>query len=308
MGTPLVAILLATLNGERFLAEQLDSYAGQTHTNWKLWASDDGSSDGTVDILRSYQSKWGEDRLAIRSGPQQGFAKNFMALASSKEIEAEYYAFSDQDDIWLPEKIHRAVRWLSSVPSSIPAMYCSRTELVDQFGNHIGHSPLFQRPASFKNALVQNIAGGNTIIFNRATKSLLNRIKQFSDIVSHDWLLYIFVAGVGGHVHYDPLGQIMYRQHDKNLVGANSSPYAKIQRGVRLVRGDFKAWLDSNAQLLHENSHLLTAHNRALLRDFYGIRGKPLHVRLKELARLNIYRQTRAGSLSLSMASLLNKL
>ena len=98
---PHVAILMCTLNGERFLKEQLDSFTTQTHQDWTLWVSDDGSTDQTLEILRATQAEWGADRLKIVEGPRKGFARNFLSLACRAEIEAEYFAFSDQDDVWL---------------------------------------------------------------------------------------------------------------------------------------------------------------------------------------------------------------
>lgn len=308
MGTPLVAILLATLNGERFLGEQLDSYASQTQTNWKLWASDDGSSDGTVDILRSYQSKWGEDRLAIRSGPRQGFAKNFMSLASSKEIEAEYYAFSDQDDIWLPEKLNRAVEWLSSVPSSVPAMYCSRTELVDSMGQHLGFSPHFNRKPSFRNALVQNIAAGNTIVYNHAMSILLRRVDNKLVVVSHDWLCYLLVSGCGGNIRYEPHATVMYRQHDRNLVGANRSIYAKSKRLHLLVTGRFRDWIDSNVDLLKNFERELCAESRHIVKEFTEARTLRPRLRLKKIRDLKMYRQSYGGDLTIYLGALMGKI
>ena len=100
---PSVAILMATFNGEKFLAEQLDSLQIQTISNWRLYVSDDGSSDGTMDIIKRYQVLWGADKLQYRPGPQKGFAQNFLSLACDPDIKADYYAFCDQDDVWLPE-------------------------------------------------------------------------------------------------------------------------------------------------------------------------------------------------------------
>ena len=104
LATPRVAILLCTYNGAQFLAEQLDSLEAQVHQNWVVIASDDGSTDQTLEILRQYQAKWSPRKLTIRSGPQKGFCQNFLSLTADPEIRADYYAFCDQDDVWLPNK------------------------------------------------------------------------------------------------------------------------------------------------------------------------------------------------------------
>ncbi len=90
-----IAILLCMHNGEKFLSEQLESIANQTHSNWQIWASDDGSNDKTFDILLSFQSLHGKERLTIVSGPKKGFVSNFLSPTCHKGIDADFYAFSD---------------------------------------------------------------------------------------------------------------------------------------------------------------------------------------------------------------------
>ena len=109
--SPLICILMSTYNGGKFLSEQLESIDNQTHKNWRLVISDDGSSDNTLTIAKQFQDKWGSDRLEIRQGPQQGFCQNFLSMACDNTIRAGLYAFSDQDDIWMPDKLERAVRY-----------------------------------------------------------------------------------------------------------------------------------------------------------------------------------------------------
>lgn len=176
----LVAILMGTKNGGRFLAEQLDSLEAQTHNNWVLIASDDGSTDDTIKILRDCQAKWPVGRLIIKDGPKRGFCINFLSLACDPDIEADYYAFCDQDDVWLPNKLSVAIKHiraneLDAPNNSIPFLYCSRTIHVAENLRRNGRSPLFVFPPSFRNALVQSLAGGNTMVFNHQAKVLLEK-------------------------------------------------------------------------------------------------------------------------------------
>ena len=125
---PLVAILLCTFNGGRFLSEQLDSLEAQSHQNWLLIASDDGSTDQTLKILRQYQKKWPQGKLIIRSGPQKGVCQNFLSLACDPELQADYSAFCDQDDVWLPEKLSIALLTIIANQNIyVPFVYCGRT-------------------------------------------------------------------------------------------------------------------------------------------------------------------------------------
>ncbi|MCX5864984.1 MAG: glycosyltransferase family 2 protein [Deltaproteobacteria bacterium] len=303
-----VAILLCTMNGQRFLGEQLDSIAAQTFFEWQVWASDDGSQDGTLSILDQYRSAWGEERLFIQSGPGLGCAANFLSLACRAGLEAEYYAFADQDDIWEVDKLRRAVTWLETLPSTVPALYCSRTRLIDEVGRDIGLSPLFSRPPGFANALVQNIGGGNTMVFNRAARALLLEAGPELGIVAHDWWAYLLVTGCGGRVLYDPLPSLRYRQHDNNLVGANTGWQASRVRMSLLVKGRFKEWNARNLKALQEVDRMLLSENRRILKGWTESRGQSLLPRLLGFNRAGIYRQTLAENLGLLVAVLFRRM
>jgi glycosyltransferase involved in cell wall biosynthesis len=148
---PLVAILMGTMNGARFLPEQLDSLAAQTHQNWVLIASDDGSTDDTVRILRAYQAKWPAGKMIIKEGPKQGFCVNFLSMACDPVIKADYYAFCDQDDVWLATKLAVAIQNISeNQEENIPYVYCGRTSYINEKLKKIGCSPLFAFPRSPK--------------------------------------------------------------------------------------------------------------------------------------------------------------
>ena len=197
---PLVAILLCTYNGERFLAEQLDSLEAQTHQNWVLVVSDDGSKDATVDILLKYQAKWPQGKMTIRNGPQKGFCQNFLSLACDPQIQAGYFAFCDQDDLWLPTKLAVALKNITkNQEANEPYVYCGRTIYVDENLRKVGCSQLFSFPRTFRNALIQSIAGGNTMVFNPKTKEYLEKAGPVNH-PSHDWWLYQLVTAVGGVV------------------------------------------------------------------------------------------------------------
>lgn len=305
---PKVAILLCTHNGRPYLAEQLDSLAAQIHTNWEVWASDDGSKDDTHAILEAYQQKWPNGRLLIQSGPAKGFAANFLSLACKSNISADYYAYSDQDDIWSPKKLARAVEFLNTIPQNTPALYCSRTRLVDSRNNEIGLSPLFTKPPSFANALVQNIGSGNTMVFNRSARALLQEAGCDIQVVSHDWWAYMLITGCGGHVFYDPNPNVRYRQHSNNLIGANSSWRARVKRIQYLWQGRFNHWSDVNIRALRKMYGSLTPDARNILDGFDLARESSLLQRLIRLKRSGVYRQTLFGNLGLLVAAILSRI
>jgi glycosyltransferase involved in cell wall biosynthesis len=307
-GLPKVAILLCTCHGQHYLADQLESFAAQTHSNWEVWASDDSSQDDTRAILEFCRNRWSAGRLSINFGPNNGFAANFLSLTCKANIEADYYAYSDQDDIWEADKLERAVKWLKTVPPHIPALYCSRTRLVDASNNHLGYSPLFTKPPSFANALTQNIGGGNTMVFNHAARELLRKAGKTVPVLTHDWWAYIVVTGCGGQVHYDAYPSTRYRQHDGNLVGMNASWSARLVRIRMLFEGQFRNWNHGNINALHNLRGNLTPQNRATLDQFAKARNLALIPRLVGLKQCGIYRQTLFGNLGLIVAALFKKI
>ena len=193
-----------------------------------------------------------------------------------------YFAFSDQDDIWLPDHLSKAVTILSTIPARRPALYCGRTRLISESGAFLGHSPLFRRPPSFRNAVMQSIAGGNTMVLNRAARQLLLKARQARP-VAHDWWTYQLVSGAGGYVHYDPVPTVLYRQHGMNQVGSNLGYQARWHRTKMLLSGRFANWTRQNLTALQSVQDLFTPENRDILRHMAIMRDGSLSMRVSEL-------------------------
>lgn len=311
--TASVAILLCTRNGQAHLVEQLESIARQHWPAWFVALSDDGSTDRTLEIARHYRDLWGGQRLSLWQGPQRGFAQNFLSCVRNPALSAEFYAWCDQDDVWHEDKLTQAVCWLQSIPAQRPALYMGRTRLIDAQGRPIGLSPRFRRRPGFANALVQNIGGGNTMVFNHAARCLLSEFgtqleRSSLEVVSHDWWAYLVVTGVGGQVLYDPRPYVNYRQHDANLVGANTGWKARWLRLRLLLQGRLRDWNSTHLCALEAVQGHLTEENRQLLRQFRQLRGAPLGRRLAGLWRARLYRQTLVGGLGLWLAAVVGVL
>ena len=302
-----VAVLLCVRNGETYLREQIDSLARQDHPRIDIWASDDGSTDDSLAVLRDAAAEWRKGGFEILQGPQTGFAENFRALLVHPAIEAPYFAFCDQDDIWMADKLSAAVDWLSK-QGGRPALYSSRTQLIDHKGRPAGLSPRFAKRPSFRNALVQSIAGGNTMVMNRAAREIVAQASRRTSFISHDWWCYLVVSGAGGAVHHSLEPRIFYRQHDANLVGAKTSWSARLSRYAFLLEGGFAGWLSRNIEGLNLCRDLLTDDALAVIDHVHSSRGKGLTERLRRLHRSRVYRQTPLGTLGLYLASAIGKL
>lgn len=272
-----------------------------------LWVSDDGSKDGTYAIFNQALKAWGKDKISIHNGPKKGFCANFLSLTCRTDIQADYYAYSDQDDIWQSDKLARALAVLKTMPADVPALYCSRTLLVDAGDRPICMSPLFTKPPSFANALMQNIGGGNTMVFNDAARKLLIEAGEAMNVITHDWWTYLLVSGCGGQVFYDAEPTVRYRQHEYNLVGMNSSMSARLKRIIQLFKGKFREWTDLNVAAINSTRVHLTPKNQQILDQFVVARQQPLLRRMLALKSSGIYHQTLFGKLGLIAAAVFNK-
>src|SRR5580704_14824392 len=117
-----IAILLCTMNGAQFLPGQLASFEAQDFSDWCLFASDDGSEDDTMVLLDEFQKKHGAHRVSIRRGPRRGYVANFLSLICDPALKSDYYALSDQDDVWMAYKLSRARSFLINAPADLPSL------------------------------------------------------------------------------------------------------------------------------------------------------------------------------------------
>lgn len=310
MSSPIltVAVLICTYNGSKYLRKQLDSILNQTHQSWVIFVSDDNSTDDTVNILKEYQNKLGNDKFHILTGPGKGFSWNFLSLLELAGADFFAYAFCDQDDIWKPNKLERSVDWLCQQNAQKPAVHCGRTELIDEQDATIGYSPLFLRPPSLRNALIQSIAGGNTMTLNHHARELVIKTPRWIEIVSHDWWVYILLSSYNGIIHYDMTPAIDYRQHTNNIVGSNTGWLARIKRISGLMDGKFRNWIGRNITALQAMEIELPKENAQLLNKFIEARNAPLMKRICLFRELKLYRQTHYGTIAFYIAVLLKKI
>jgi glycosyltransferase involved in cell wall biosynthesis len=303
-----VEVLLAVFNGAEFLQSQIDTLARQTIDKIDVCASDDGSKDRSMMILEQAARDWTRGSFRIVEGPQQGFAENFRSLLTNTGNDADYFAFCDQDDLWEEDKLAEALKWLAAQDEGTPALFCSRTRTITIDGRDAGFSPLFGKAPSFRNAMVQSIAGANTMVMNRAAWKVVCEASRRASFVSHDWWCYLIVTGVGGLVHYSPTARIGYRQHATNLVGENNSWRARFSRISYLMNGRFVRWNDQNIAALTVCQDMLTPDALAVMRLFIKAREVGLFARITALLRSGVYRQTLFGQIGLYVACLLKKL
>lgn len=302
----IICILMCTFQGEKHLLEQLESIRKQTYQKWRLFVSDDGSTDSTLAILHNFQASLEMGQMEIFDGPRKGFAENFMSLLLNPSINGSYYAFSDQDDLWFNEKLSEAVSKFQSLPEEVnqPTVYASARFLANVNLKLIGVEGSKRIVPSFKNALVQNIAGGNTIVLNKLMRDVLLRIGTV-EVVSHDWWVYLVCTGVGGRFYYDRKPHLLYRQHSNNIIGSGYSWGACLSRWIQFFGGRYRRWIDINLNALKCAKWALTKDNVFTMERLASLREKPGPARVLELFNSGIHRQSWLGTVGLLFACLL---
>lgn len=259
-----IQILMSTYNGARYLAEQLDSILEQDCERiglavWKLLIRDDGSEDGTQEILKEYAGKYPE-KIQWIQGENCGVIQSFFKLLQAAEEDMDYYALADQDDYWMPEKLSCGIGALEGVTDGIPKLYCCRPKLVDaalqELPIEIRRPPVRQ---SFENALLENVVTGCTVVMNKSLRDIvIVRLPEFT--MMHDRWLYL-TAACFGTVLYDETPHICYRQHGGNVVGTNSNRLA-----------EFKERLSH----FHKKKHDITRQTAEFLRVYGDLSGEEL--------------------------------
>lgn len=303
-----VAILLCTHNGEKYLSEQLDSIVNQQITCWKIFASDDGSSDNTLKILKEFKNIYGEDRIEIHNGPRNGPTNNYLFILNKVDESYDYFAFCDQDDKWDICKLSVAISRLKRAADVLPALYCGSSRYVTANGKYLQNSYIFKNPPSFKNALVQSIAGGNTMVFNWPAAKLLARTPLRQTLIAHDWWLYILISAYDGYIFYDKIPYLDYRQHSAALVGENRSLRSKIVRIKKLYDGRFREWSDENLRVLNIFQSEISKENQLILRYLEIIKSGSIFQRLIAFFRSDIRRQTFSGNVALFIGTIVKKI
>jgi hypothetical protein len=211
--------------------------------------------------------------------------------------------------VWLPDKLSRAVTWISAVPSFVPAALFAGRLICDAALRGRTAEPLPLRRPSFRNALVQNIMPGNTVVMNRSAADLCARTTvSAQDIVAHDWWIYQMITGASGHILHDPRQVVLYRQHDANAIGANLGAGSLLRRGLGALRGKNRTWTDAHLQALAASACHLSPENRQILTRYSRARSAPFWQRARLIRDLGLYRQSRTGQAMLWVQTLTGQL
>jgi glycosyltransferase involved in cell wall biosynthesis len=298
-----VDIVCAVFDGALYLTDFIESIQAQSHADWRLWLWDDGSSDGSVDLLRSAGRADPRITLLHAGGPRVGATRGFGWLLEHLPADATYVMCADQDDVWLPHKIARTLSAMlaaeAQAPVSTPVLVHTDLAVVDAELRRL-HASLweFQRitpePATLRRIAVRNVVTGAALMVNRPALDLALPIPERA--LFHDWWLAL-VAAAFGHVGIVPEATVLYRQHDSNAVGARDRRLApgRLLRFVRHAlttgadfRRDLGACADQAAVFLERYEAQLSAEDTRFLRAFARLPRRTLMRRKLDLLRIRV--------------------
>lgn len=216
-----VAILMATYNGERFLRSQLDSILNQDYLDYKLYIHDDGSTDNTVNILNEYQKRYPEKIVICQYNSPKGPSNNFLSLLM--HVNADYYLFCDQDDVWKPYKLTFFAKEIDKgnelllVYSNMHVSDC----FLNIYKNNYFESKDIVNQLSFGEVLIQGIVPGCNMMISRKIRDIALQYKNYQNIFMHDWWLLIIAKGCNATIKYIETPTMYYRQHENNVLGSH---------------------------------------------------------------------------------------
>ena len=204
-----VAVVMSTYNGAKYLKEQIDSILNQTYKNIELVIRDDGSNDKTVEIIENYQKK--NANIKLITGKNLGFIKSFFELL--RVVEADYYAYSDQDDVWMPNKIELAVTELNKLDDTKPNLSFGNSDYYDENMKLLSEGEK-NRKYSFRMALFACVAQGMTMTINKTARDYIVKNPP-KTCFFHDWWTYLICIGLG-NVAYTDVTTVKYRRMKTN--------------------------------------------------------------------------------------------
>jgi glycosyltransferase involved in cell wall biosynthesis len=235
---PRVAVLLSTFNGSQFLDELLMSLLRQENVNFDIFIRDDGSQDATLEKIKYFESistriQVVEDKFG-NIGPSRSFHRLLKLSVASKKYE--YYAFSDQDDIWMSNKLISGIDHIlqNSADSTKPILYASQVTAIDRNKNTIHHKRRARNHFGYKNSLIENSAIGTTILLNSAAARVLAQTPPCFN-VSYDAWYYLVISYVGS-TYLDDRSFIQYRRHDATHTEFSTGIFRR-NRIIRFMKG-----------------------------------------------------------------------
>lgn len=286
-----VLVLMSSHNGEKYIREQIQSIMDQkAEYQIDLRIRDDGSVDNTRQIVGDMQRKYA-DRIELISGEQIGYNASFFRLINDAN-GYRYYALSDQDDVWLPNKVQVACDRLKTENDSMPLLYASTSYLVGDDLKPYGTTRKRIREMFLYNTIIQNICPGHTQVMNNALVQILKGEMDVARIYVYDsWITNIAV--LYGKVLFNNDSFAFYRQHKGNQLGSGYGNIGQIlTSGKRVKRGDGPKYRRQIEYFIEVNKEKLS--QKRLIKELNAfIDADSFSKKLKYILNSKLYRQSK---------------
>lgn len=227
--SPSIAVVVSTYNGAAYIEEQLASIFSQDYPTVHVVVRDDGSTDDTLSLLRRHAES---GDIELIEGHNIGVAKSFIELITSVADAYDYVALCDQDDVWHPDKLSRAIGSLSLLDQSKPQLYCSEYTFCDESMHPVGRSHLNHIGVNFQTQLYDNMVSGNTCVLNHRLAQLVSAAGT-EGVYCHDWWISLVACALGSLV-FDDFSSLEYRRTGSNASPTGTGGLALLARRIRV--------------------------------------------------------------------------
>lgn len=229
-----VQVIMSTYNGEKYIKEQIDSIFNQKECEVKLLIRDDGSNDQTINIIKQLSKKY---NINLIQGQNLKPAKSFLEALKKSDDNCEYYAFSDQDDVWKKDKLVSAIKKIKQEDLQIPVLYTGNLSAVDEELKILEPQLLPEKIVLDYKVLISRSSNlfGCTMVFNKKLRDYVCEQDYIKPIMHDLWLGLL--ASLKGKIIYDPTSYIYYRQHGNNQVGSQLTFKAKMKNRILYLKG-----------------------------------------------------------------------
>ena len=283
-----IEIVMATYNGEKYIKEQIESVINQTYTNWKLLIRDDNSRDKTIEIIKEYEKKDARIRLIKDNKGNLGFVKNFEELI--KNSKEEYIMFSDQDDIWVENKLDMYLKMIEKIKNK-GFMIHSDAILFDKNKSNILKDTFISKKAinrGLENVFFNYFVQGATILISKEIKNFILPFPK--EVYLHDRYIHLISELFFERIFVNK-ALIYYRQHGDNQIGAKNTIRELLSKRyfderdrqlIKVIYNKYGSLLTEDKKKLIEEYFKITDIEKNRFNRFLNLKKSKINIPLKK--------------------------
>lgn len=232
-----IQVLMSTYNGEKYLIQQVESILNQQNVDVHLLIRDDGSTDGSINVIQQLKEKY-NSRIDYYKGKNVGYKKSFLDLTKKTKKDFDYFAFADQDDYWMPQKLESALAHLMLNTDKVQ-LYASTVIIADENLNYLYKKDISDFINSFGSSLSRIRLAGCTYVFNGEALKMLNKFDWTripnKEMPSHDGLLITLCQAINGYVYVDSEAYLLHRRRPESVTSGGNGILKRINNECKMM-------------------------------------------------------------------------